>query len=45
LLQLLTAGFGTKLPCRRRRPMSEVGGGTDSTRTCRHGRVWPEADV
>src|SRR5215475_14455004 len=28
-----------KLPCRRRRPMSEVGGKTDSTRTCRHGRV------
>ena len=31
--------LGTKLPCRRRRPMSEVGGRTDSTRTCRHGRV------
>jgi ABC-type uncharacterized transport system substrate-binding protein len=29
---------GTKLPCRRRRPMSEAGGRTDSTRTCRHGR-------
>jgi ABC-type uncharacterized transport system substrate-binding protein len=29
---------GTFLPCRRRRPMSEVGGRTDSTRTCRHGR-------
>ena len=24
LLHLLTAGFGTKLPCRRRRPMSEA---------------------
>jgi hypothetical protein len=24
LLHLLTAGFGTELPCRRRRPMSEV---------------------
>ena len=26
LLHLLTAGCGTELPCRRRRPMSEVGG-------------------
>jgi hypothetical protein len=30
---------GTKLPYQRRRPMSEVKGRTDSTRTCRHSRV------
>ena len=36
-----TSLIGTKLPCQRRRPMSEVGGRTDSTRTCRHGRVNP----
>ena len=33
------AVHGTELPCRRRRPMSEVGDRTDSTPTCRHGRV------
>ena len=36
-----TSEFGTELPCRRRRPMSEVGDRTDSTPTCRHGRVKP----
>src|SRR3954466_9755514 len=29
---------GTFLPCHPRQRMSEVGGRTDSTRTCRHGR-------
>ena len=28
-VHLLTAAYGTKLPCRRRRPMSEAGGRTD----------------
>jgi signal transduction histidine kinase len=30
---------GTFLPCRPRQLMSEVGRRTDSTRTCRHGRI------
>ena len=42
---LLTAVYGTELPCRRRRPMSEPGGRTNSTRTCRHGRVCPKQSL
>jgi hypothetical protein len=44
-IALIGAGPGNlpklrrELTERRRRPMSEVGGRTDSTRTCRHGRV------
>jgi hypothetical protein len=34
---------GTELPCRRRRPMSEVGDRTDSTPRCRRGRVWTQS--
>src|SRR6478672_950717 len=37
--------IGTELPCRRRDQCSEGGGRTDSTRTCRHGRVGPQPDM
>ena len=41
----LDAGGKVVFRRRRRRPMSEVGGRTDSTRTCRCGRVGPQPDM
>jgi hypothetical protein len=39
LLHPLTAACGNFLRCRQRQPMSEAGGRTDSTRTCRHSDI------